>query len=536
MLNNKFMVEMPKEKITFNSSNKPKTEYVYFSKRAYRNSKGQPTSEKVLIGKKDPESGMLVPNKNYYELFEKEEVLPTKSIQDFGSFYVLQSIFEELGLYDILENIFANDYEKIITMAMYMLCEGNVLYYCDDWYSETYTYLTSPITSQSSSQIFENISYEDRMDFFKVWTKMNLNSSDEYIAYDVTSFSSYSKGNDNLEWGYNRDKEKLPQFNLGMYFGELSKIPLYYCVYPGSIVDKSHLQYMMQDNKTLGIEDIKFVLDNGFYSLPNIKYMVSKGYPFIICVSNTLKASKAILEKYKGLLNGSRYYSKKHDIYSVSENTKIYGINSNIHIFYDPTKAMLDENELYKKINILENRLSQIEEKPTKKQLKQFNKYFKITENKDGSIGYERNFENIDNEKLYNGIFMLLTTDFDKNSDDILEIYRNKDVIEKSFDNLKNSMDMKRIRCHNKSTTDGKIFVSFLSLVLKSHMENKLSEYMHNNNSTIEKVLRELKKIKVVTLHDGKRLMNPLTKKQKKILENFDIIEEDIKEFVLGVE
>ena len=91
---------------------------------------------------------------------------------------------------------------------------------------------------------------------------------------------------------------------------------------------------------------------------------------------------------------------------------------------------------------------------------------------------------------------------------------------------------MKRIRCHNKSTTEGKIFVAFIGLIIKSHMENILSEYMDTNNSTIEKVIRELKKIKVVTLQNGKRLMNPLTKKQKEILTFFKITETDIKDYL----
>lgn len=127
-LNSYSMVEMPESKITINSSNKSGIPYVYYTKRAYRNSKGQPTSEKVLIGKKNLENGLLVPNKNYYDIFNQDEILYTKSIQDFGN-------------------------------------------------------------------------YED------------------------------------LEWGYNRDKEKLPQINLGMYFGETSRLPVYYCTYPGSILD-----------------------------------------------------------------------------------------------------------------------------------------------------------------------------------------------------------------------------------------------------------------------------------------------------------
>ena len=528
-LNDYVMVTMPERKITINSSNKNRTWYVYYTKRAYRNSKNQPTSEKILIGKRNPESGMLIPNKNYFDIFGQDMILYTKSILDFGNFFAINSVLEKLGVSDILKKIFKKDYEKIISIAAYMLCEGNILFYCDDWCSETFTHLDCPITSQSSSRLFEDISYENRMRFFREWSK--LRSASEYIAYDVTSFSSYSAGNEYLEWGYNRDSEKLPQINLGMYFGETSRLPIYYCVYPGSILDKTHLQYMMQDNEIPGIEKVKFVMDKGFYSLSNVRFMQEKGYPFILCVSNSLNASKKILEKYRTMLTSSRYYSKIHDVYATSENTDKYGVDANLHIFYDPTKAMLEENELYQKINIFENRLSQIKEIPSKTARKKYEKYFDITEN-DGSISYKHNYEKIDNEKAYNGFFLLLTTDIKKSPNEILEIYKRKDLVEKSFDNLKNHMDMKRIRCHNKSTTEGKIFVAFIGLIIKSHMENILSEYMDTNNSTIEKVIRELKKIKVVTLQNGKRLMNPLTKKQKEILTFFKITEIDIKDYL----
>ena len=528
-LNDYVTVAMPERKITINSSNKNRTRYVYYTKRAYRNSKNQPTSEKILIGKRNPESGMLIPNKNYFDIFGQDMILYTKSILDFGNFFAINSVLGELGVSNILKKIFKKDYEKIISIAAYMLCEGNVLFYCDDWCSETFTHLDCPITSQSSSRLFEDISYENRMRFFREWSK--LRSASEYIAYDVTSFSSYSAGNEYLEWGYNRDSEKLPQINLGMYFGETSRLPIYYCVYPGSILDKTHLQYMMQDNEILGIEKVKFVMDKGFYSLSNVRFMQEKGYPFILCVSNSLTASKKILEKYRTILTSSRYYSKVHDVYATSKNTDKYGVDANLHIFYDPTKAMLEENELYQKINILENRLSQTKKIPSKTARKKYEKYFDITEN-DGSISYKHNYEKIDNEKAYNGFFLLLTTDTEKNPNEILEIYKRKDLVEKSFDNLKNHMDMKRIRCHNKSTTEGKIFVAFIGLIIKSHMENILSEYMDTNNSTIEKVIRELKKIKVVTLQNGKRLMNPLTKKQKEILTFFKITEIDIKDYL----
>ena len=58
--------------------------------------------------------------------------------------------------------------------------------------------------------------------------------------------------------------------------------------------------------------------------------------------------------------------------------------------------------------------------------------YFDISKN-DGSISYKHNYEKIDNEKAYNGFFLLLTTDTEKNADEILEIYKRKDLVTKKF-------------------------------------------------------------------------------------------------------
>lgn len=123
---------------------------------------------------------------------------------------------------------------------------------------------------------------------------------------------------------------------------------------------------------------------------------------------------------------------------------------------------------------------------------------------------------------------MILTTDFKLTSNEVLEIYRRKDVVEKCFDNLKNAIDMKRLRTHSTETSDGKIFIALVSLILRSILENVIGDYNRKNNQTIEKVMKELSKIRVVNFSDGTSLLNPITKKQRMILENFGLTEEDV--------
>jgi transposase len=56
--------------------------------------------------------------------------------------------------------------------------------------------------------------------------------------------------------------------------------------------------------------------------------------------------------------------------------------------------------------------------------------------------------------RQYVGYFAILTTKF-KDPLDCLRVYREKDVIEKTFDDLKNELDMKRLRVHSSKNMKG---------------------------------------------------------------------------------
>lgn len=76
--------------------------------------------------------------------------------------------------------------------------------------------------------------------------------------------------------------------------------------------------------------------------------------------------------------------------------------------------------------------------------------------------------------------------------------------MEKSFDNLKNELNLKRLRTHNSNTTDGKIF-------------------------------KQLNNIKILNNNNEKYTKAPLTSKQKKILKEFDITEDLIDNYLAGI-
>ena len=527
MLNDNIKVPMPTEKIVIRKQ-KEKI-YVYYRTRVYRNAKGQPTNDTVLIGKKDPTSEMLIPNKKYFEIYglEPEEKAVNsatpKSILDYGNNYLLEHLLDKYDVNSTLKYAFPDSFKEIAALAKYMVCEGNVYYYCEDWCDKTYTGLSKTISSQKASEICKSINLTQKSNFFKRW--IYAREKEEYLAYDITSISSYSTGNDNVEWGYNRDEENLPQINMGMIFGESTKIPVYYNVYPGSIPDKSYLDYMLRDSEEIGLKYSKFVMDKGFFTEHNLKRLSKEALHFLVSIPNHQNIPKRIILENAQIQYDSRNSLGSGKPYAKCVTITDYGFRSNVHVFFDTMKFHDESEILFSNLEKREQVLATMSSKPSEPHA--YDKYFVFKENKK-TFTFERNTEAINQAISTFGYFLILTTDFKLTSNEVLEIYRRKDVVEKCFDNLKNAIDMKRLRTHSTESADGKMFIAFVSLILRSILENTIGEFNRKNNLTIEKVIKELSKIRVVHLSNGTPLLNPITKKQRMILENFGLTEEDI--------
>ena len=76
------------------------------------------------------------------------------------------------------------------------------------------------------------------------------------------------------------------------------------------------------------------------------------------------------------------------------------------------------------------------------------------------------------------------------------------------------------------------MFCAFIALIAVLEMNNRLSAFMKEKSMSKDSLIYELEKIKTVFMSDGKRLMNPITKKQRTIFEACGLTEEDLKAYV----
>ena len=89
-LNKSVLVDIPEHGIAYKKVS-GKT-YVYYVTATYRNKKGQPICDRSSIGRLDEETGKLIPNRNYYEIYLKKPVSPVNGIFEYGVYDVFEKI------------------------------------------------------------------------------------------------------------------------------------------------------------------------------------------------------------------------------------------------------------------------------------------------------------------------------------------------------------------------------------------------------------------------------------------------------------
>lgn len=518
----KLMVNLPDDKGIHTKSAGAKGEkYVYKYVKYYRNKDGNSRNKAKAIGKLDPASGKMFPNNNYFEIYNLDPMLADVSFWDYGYSYLVLKICQDMKLWECLTKVFKSSAIDIVIMSAFMIREGNSMDGLDDWQQRNYFQDSDRLlTSQVTSRIFGSITEKQRDEFFKMWVKTA--SIDGSVFYDVTSFSSYAQEMTTVERGYNRDGENLPQFNFGLFCDEHNKTPIYYNRYNGSLTDRTNLSYVLANAKAVGIESVKMVLDGGFWSEECFASLHHCCEAFTVGMPTYLKEAGKLVKEHGKDIESYANELPQRNIYSVPVNEKIFGIAGKVLVYYDILSHANQCGELSEKIDRLKAELAGLKRYP-KNNIGRYSPYFILTSHEQDS-GFDYKVDNDKIEKLRNakGYFLIFSTDMQSSPDDILSHYRAKDADEKLFSQIKVDMDGGRIRTHNESTTDGKIFVTFIACVIRAYILGKLGDYLSSNSTSLKKVFNQLSNISIIDNNNKFRFSKALTKKQKQILTVFE--------------
>jgi transposase len=525
------LVDIPEDKgIHVKSAGARGEKYVYTYTSYFRNSDGKPRNKAISIGKYDDVTGKMSPNANYFERYHVDSTLFGSVRLDFGYSYLVLKACQDTGLDSCLVDAFGYAAAMdIIVMAAYIIRESNAMDGIDDWQLRNHFPHSRPLSSQITSRCFASYSYSQRETFFKDWVKTAI--GDGTVCYDVTSISSYSTGMASVERGYNRDGDNLAQYNLGMFCDEATKIPLYYNRYNGSLTDKTNLDNVLANARTVGIRRVKMILDGGFWSEPCIKALSKACVAFTVGLPASQDIARGAIAALGSSIDSYANQISAEGLFCAEAIQTIFGVNGRVLLFYDERNHSFLCEAFSEKLDRLQAELSALKRYP-KSKLKRYTDYFDITKHaSDSGFDYAFRVKDIDRMRKDKGFFLLFTTDMESPAADIYYYYRAKDADEKIFSQIKVDMTGSRSRTHNEETTDGKAFVTFIACAIRSYLLSSLKQYLTDTSTSLKKALNQMSNIEIVSNPEGFRLLKALTKKQKKILSAFDA-ENDIIETV----
>lgn len=519
-------------KLCYHLNKKTGVRYVYSIEKSYWDKqKKSPRNKQVCLGKLDPESGKIIPSKRRQDALKQAEQAchkePVKvSCRIAGPSLILDQITRKHKIDKLLKKCLKDDNKcKLILSLVYFIVQKGLALSRSEAWSETHLHpFEKPISSQKISILLKDISEDERQQFLSLWLRHVL--EEDYLCYDITSISSYGKQNEYAHFGYNRDKDRLEQINLAMLFGQNSHLPAYYRRMPGNISDVATLKTTLKSLDFLGLSDIHVILDRGFYSVSNIDELFQRKQKFTISIPSGRKWIENILEKHKEKIAYPSNYLEfeGESLYAVTEPYK-WGKNNHksyLHIYYNSARAAAEFDRFTRRM--MRYREEVLLGKRIKKHEEFYKRYLIIKETPKRGLKVTFNDTAIQQDrKRYSGFFCILSNKM-KSAKKALEIYRTKDVVEKSFDDLKNHLDMKRIRVHTSQTMDTRLFLQFLALIYLSTIRETIKGDNKLKNYVAQEVMERMETLSKIKYSDRSgQIFTETTPTQKQILKIFEI-------------
>jgi len=552
-------VKIPEEKGKVTRKKIRGTTYIYYqTDRIYDPEKKYSIPKSTPIGKFcEDDPTMMIPNEKYLMHYPEAKLPEEKNFSRrsaclrVGVHMVLKRIIAEYHLDVMLGDLIGKDSGLFLDLAVYtIITENNAGQYYPD-YAYNHPLFTSKMRMYSDSKVSDfigSIKKDRSVEFLNRWNENRDHREKIYISYDSTNKNCQAGDVEFVEFGHAKDDQNKPILNYSIAYDKNNREPLFYEMYPGSIVDVSQLQYMLEKTEGYGYRHVGFILDRGYFSKENIRYMDRCGYDFVIMMKGMKKYAHNLVMENKGTFEESRRYSIRD--YKVSGTTvkgRLFPSDEKdryFHIYFNESKRTGEREQLEEKIDRMATYLRAQEGKMNFECPSALCHYFEPFYHGTGDekvfmFARERQDE-IDKEIKLCGYFIIITSE-KMSAEEALELYKSRDGSEKLFRGDKSYLGNRSFRVHGSESVNSKIFIEFVALIIRNKFYTYLKEQMKKNNKsdnymTVPAALRELEKIEMIRQSDGNyRLDHAVTATQKEILKAFDLTERNIREQAISI-
>jgi len=443
------LVDLPEQNVIFRKGPK-NTRYVYYTVRAFRNAKGAPTSETVLIGKEDPATGKLLPNTRYFEIFgdpaDHQRPLPRAARgQAFGPNYLLEVLAGRNHLDVCLQETFGEDAQLLLTCAACAAFEG-ILQLVDDR-GQLYEFrgaldrILLPYRAQMH-KLLTSLTYERQTEFFARWTQQR--DEDAYACFNAS----------------------YPGTDVWMFLGLDTGMPLFYNRFPLINGHKqTSLSSVMKNSYRFGSKEIGYTFNREFVTSENLALINKQTPRFVAPLSSELNQSARIcFADYREGLCKPAHWLAEEDAYGACRPITLAGIDLFLHIYFSSTDFARAER-----------------------------------------LAFARGLDAAELERVLQiaGWSAYITNDPELETYFIPMLYRKRHLLEDVFAQVQRISVFSRVDQQSRALRDGRLFICFLATYLRCMLLNKKQARDGIRKVNWRQMLEQIRTLPFITPPDG---------------------------------
>lgn len=479
------------------------------------------------------------------------KILEDIVIGDYGGVYLLDNIQRRMHLGEDLNECFGGASKNMIAIAISLIQCNGVFDAIEGIMNRTWTRryydIAGTLDSGTLSRMTKEIGTKAECNIERFFER-RVKRGKGLVAWDTTTTGCHSDMDGMAEYVVNnKDNEPLKQVKIGLAT-DIRGVPLMYRHYAGNVSDMDTVKNLADDIRSYGRDDALFVMDRGFCSGWNIRFMLSNGYGFVIPATTSSKAVKRLLTQFnrsKDVMDmehdGHMYRVWKTDmgICEAKGRTKADGEQAytfttfeddghgsegmfTAYVCYD-SKKYSDEIQSHKMmINDLLNIANGIDAKDPVKVFRtkagKAAKHFDFeADGRKLKISVKQNSESFETNRA--GLFVMLSSkDLDWHT--VMRAYDARRLTEQVFDRKKG--ESKRFYTSDKATMKGREFLLFLDLMLRCEMSAEMREAKLEKPMSVESAISMADCVQARE-YGSVRTIREIDRKEREIFRTFGV-------------
>ncbi|MDR1775160.1 MAG: hypothetical protein LBS17_01680 [Actinomycetes bacterium] len=466
-------VEMPEKGVVLKRRSDTTT-YVYYTLRSYRNSKGKPTSDTVLIGKLDHATGRLIPNARYRQLFpvgtRVGDALPhirQNAQTTDGLAWVLELVARRIQLRSCLRDAWPGMWREIQAVVFWLAAAGRTDGGFGDG-SELELSATSPVVEGVLSALTER----SQRRFFKRWAALRL--EEDFQCFDVNLDVASPHPVADAPWGQ-ADVEAGPtRYTVWAFVGKDTGLPLYYNRLPNFDYPSQALQIaaVVRDSAYLGMKHIGFAFGQSIVTVEALEAIDAQTPRFVAPFPKHMPEYARLLRDWGGPLRRPENWVPGLEYYGRHVQFGLAG-RQWYALFYWSADDYADyERALFRRV----------------------------------AAGETADEARIADELAGAGYRAYTTNDPDLPVDYVPRLYRIRRQFEEVFEQVSMIPEYRTLPFARQATKDGTSFLGFLAVTMRLALLAEIRRNDETRDYSWNRVMSELSRLEFATLPNGELL------------------------------